>query len=340
MTDLNKQIINQFELLIEQIKHEIDISPNRKEALKHSFRLKQIKNALDIIKKYPHKIKSGNQLTGYAGIGKGTITRIDEILNTGHLKEINIKKKEMKNEKYMEDLEQVFGIGRKKAYELVTKYNIKSISELKKAHMAGKIELTDQMMVSLKHHNNYKQQIPRSEMDLVNLQIQKTASELDPKLMAKICGSYRREKPTSNDIDILITYPDIVTKKQLINNKLNYLKLFVQQLKDNGLILDDLTYENYETKYMGYFRLKSDYPTRRIDIYYIPYESYYAALLHLTGSGNFNRKMRGLAINLGYKLNEYGLYKIKNGKAIRVKVNSEKDIFDELGMDYIEPKDR
>ena len=340
MTDLNKPIIDQFELLIEQIKHDIDIAPNRKEALKHSFRLKQIKNALDVIKKYPKKIESGKQLAGYAGIGKGTMSRIDEILTTGKLKEVSIKKKHMEVEKHIEELEQIFGIGRKKAYELVTTYNIKSITDLKKAHMAGKIELTDQMMTSLKHHNNYKQQIPRSEMDLVNSLIQKLAPDIDPKIMVKICGSYRREKPTSNDIDILVTHPDIITKKQLMNNAVNYLRLFVQKLKDEKFILDDLTHENYETKYMGYCRLRLDYPTRRIDIYYIPYESYYAALLHLTGSGNFNRKMRALAGNLGYKLNEYGLFKIKNGKMIRVKVSSEKDIFDELGMDYIEPKDR
>jgi len=340
MDDLNKQIIDQFELLIEQIKHDIDVAPTRKDSLRHSFRLKQIKNALDVIKKYPKKIESGKQLTGYAGIGKGTITRIDEILSTGKLKEISIKKKHKDVEKYIDELEQVFGIGRKKAYELVTKYGIKSIADLKKAHMAGKIELTDQMMISLKHHNNYKQSIPRSEMDQVNILIQKLIPEVDPKLEGRICGSYRREKPTSNDIDILITHPDIITKKQLLNSKSNYLRLFVQKLKDEKFILDDLTHENYETKYMGYCRLRLDYPTRRIDIYYIPYESYYAALLHLTGSGNFNRKMRLLAGNLGYKLNEYGLFKIKNGKMARVKVNSEKDIFDELGMDYIEPKDR
>ena len=101
-----------------------------------------------------------------------------------------------------------------------------------------------------------------------------------------------------------------------------------------------MTFDDYETKYMGYCQLSKKYPTRRIDIYYTPYQSYYTSLLHLTGSGNFNRKMRGLAIEIGYKLNEYGLYLKQDGKLKRIKVNSEKDIFDKLGMDYIEPKDR
>ena len=80
---------------------------------------------------------------------------------------------------------------------------------------------------------------------------------------------------------------------------------------------------------------KSD-KVRRIDIRYVPYKSYYSALLYFTGSGEFNRNMRTVAISLGYKLNEYGLY--KNGKKIKVK--SEKDIFNELGMEYVDPSKR
>jgi DNA polymerase/3'-5' exonuclease PolX len=126
----------------------------------------------------------------------------------------------------------------------------------------------------------------------------------------------------------------------LLNNRINYLKKFVKQLTKEGVILDDLTFDDYETKYMGYAHLDNKHPTRRIDIYYTPYESYHPSLLHLTGSGNFNRKMRGLAIELGYKLNEYGLFQKKNGKLKRIPVSSEKDIFDKLGMEYVEPIDR
>ena len=82
----NNIIIIQFEQLIEQIKHDIDTAKDRKEALKHSFRLSQIKNAIDTIKKYPKKITSGKQLAEFKGIGKGTISRIDEILETGNRK--------------------------------------------------------------------------------------------------------------------------------------------------------------------------------------------------------------------------------------------------------------
>ena len=40
---------------------------------------------------------------------------------------------------------------------------------------------------------------------------------------------------------------------------------------------------------------------------------------------------------MGYTLNEYGLYNSKNKL---IKTNSEKDIFDALGLEYIEPEGR
>jgi DNA polymerase/3'-5' exonuclease PolX len=51
--------------------------------------------------------------------------------------------------------------------------------------------------------------------------------------------------------------------------------------------------------------------------------------------------MRQIAINMGYKLNEYGLYKIKkNTKLVKMKINSEKDVFDYLGLEYLAPQYR
>ena len=45
----------------------------------------------------------------------------------------------------------------------------------------------------------------------------------------------------------------------------------------------------------------------------------------------------------GYKLNEYGLFKLKKDETYSdkpVKVKSEKDIFKKLKLDYLEPHER
>ena len=75
-------------------------------------------------------------------------------------------------------------------------------------------------------------------------------------------------------------------------------------------------------------------PPRRIDIRFISYDSYPAAILYFTGSGDLNKKMREIAKKKGYKLSEYGLF--DNNKPI--KVSSERDIFHALGIEYIPPQ--
>ena len=46
----------------------------------------------------------------------------------------------------------------------------------------------------------------------------------------------------------------------------------------------------------------------QVDCRVVEDKSFGAALLYFTGSKNLNKKMRQIAINMGYILNEYGLY--------------------------------
>jgi DNA polymerase/3'-5' exonuclease PolX len=78
------------------------------------------------------------------------------------------------------------------------------------------------------------------------------------------------------------------------------------------------------------------FPVRRIDIRFIPFLSWYPALLYFTGSKELNLMMRNKAKKLGYKLNEYGLFKGSKN----IYVESEEEIFDLLEMKYLEPQER
>ena len=178
-----------------------------------------------------------------------------------------------------------------------------------------------------------KENIPRHEIDELHLILTKLTTTISPYLFGTICGSYRRETQKSNDVDFIIAHTEIITKEDLINNKYNYLHKFIKLLKDSHILIDSLTGDTVTTKYMGIFKIKDE--LRRIDIRYVPYESFYSAILYFTGSKDFNKKMRQIAIQNNYILNEYGLF-YENDKM--VKVNSEKDIFDTLGMEYLEPK--
>ena len=287
----NQIIVDQFEKLVKQIQYEMDLEPSHK--IKHSHRLKHIKAALKIFRAYPNKITSIDQFRNVPGFGKGILRRLDEILKTGKLSEINLTVNYEKALGYMEDLERLLGIGRDKASDLVFNHNITSIKDLKKAYEDGKIELSEGIVKALKYFDIYKQEIPREEMMQIDNLLQKAIHDIDPEFFGIICGSYRRLKMKSGDIDLLITHPSIVTKKDLIKKK-NYLHLLINELIKQKFIVDSITGTDVETRYMGFCRLDDKHPLRKIDIRYMPNESYYSALLYFTGSGNFNQKMRRL----------------------------------------------
>jgi DNA polymerase/3'-5' exonuclease PolX len=331
----NSNIINEFQKLIKQIKFDIDHEKNKKNKIKHSYRLQAIKKVLKILINYPDEIKSSEQLKDIKGIGKGSLERIDEILKFGKLKEILNDSQNQKYLEYIEELDKIYGIGKSKAYELYKKYNIKSIKELQELYNKKKIDLPDNIVKGLKYYGLAKTNIPRSEITKIENYLFKILEKIDIELFGIICGSYRRKQLTSNDIDFLMVHPSIKTKKDTKKIKINYLNKFIQYLKKDNFIVESLTSENVPTKYMGLCKYKNN-PIRRIDIRFVPYESYYSAILYFTGPKDFNTKMRRVAINMGYTLNEYGLF--NNNKMF--KINSEKDIFDLLHMEYLPPEKR
>ena len=248
---MNNNIIEQFTKLIQFKKREL-LKASKKEKFHKSISLSQTFNALKIIKEFPREIKTDDDLQELGemkGVGQKTILRIKEILKKGYLTEVGKNDKVSdKKLKQIEELEKVINIGYNKAKELVTKHKISSIKELKEAHKNGKIELNDKILLGLKYHGKYQQNIPRIEILEIDNYLNKIVKEVDIQLSMVICGSYRRLKPFSNDIDVLITHPDIKTKKHIVD-KNNYLHQLVYLLENKGFLLDSLTDKNYVTKF-------------------------------------------------------------------------------------------
>ena len=91
---MNSKIINEFERLIAFINDQLDKAQSDKDLKKvtaNQFRIRQLKNVLYIIKKYPEKITLSNyqNLKDIQGVGKGSIDRIKEILEKGSLSELS-----------------------------------------------------------------------------------------------------------------------------------------------------------------------------------------------------------------------------------------------------------
>jgi DNA polymerase/3'-5' exonuclease PolX len=349
---INSQIISEFEKLIAFYKNEADKfnkSDDLKSITANTFRIKQLRNVVSILSKYPEKItlKNYQELKELDGIGAGTIQRIKEILENGKLAELeSFTDTNGDKEKSIAELEEIVGVGRVKALEFFNQ-GITTVKMLKQKIKKGEIEINEKIELGLKYYGKYKTNIPRKEIDKVYKILTKVINTVnkenklteDNKYIFEVCGSYRREKTTSGDIDVLISKVGTLEK----NKDSTSLELFVNKLKENiktnddkPLLIDDITDKNFETKYMGFAKYK-DNPVRRIDIRYVAYDSYYSALLYFTGSAELNKKMRNIAKSKGLKLSEYGLFKTDGTK---LKIKSEEDFFKELDLDYIPPNER
>ena len=286
------------------------------------FKARAYLQAQETIMAYPEDIYNIEQLKGLKGIGKAIEGKLEEYIKTGSLKLLD---KERLNP--LNVLTKVYGIGPKKAKELIDR-GITSIADLQKNENL----LNDSQRTGLKYFTAIETRIPRSEIDEYKKLLEKVfKTSTPPGSSFEIVGSYRRGALTSGDIDIIITNKD--------NNVEAYTKFFEKLVKDK-VVIEVLT--KGKTKSLTIAQLPDHIP-RRVDFLYTPPKEYAFALLYFTGSKIFNTVQRQRALHLGYTLNEHGLNHMKEGKKgepVKYDFPDEKSIFAFLGMKYKEPHER
>jgi len=342
-----------------------------KDKIKNSetWKLKSLTKSYQILKELEvDNIIDIEKLKKTKGIGDGIIKRIIEITNTGTLKEIEELESKLKivddfnnsnniNSNELEKLINIPGIGEVKAkklldkkitFEILFKVSNEFHSKNFKQNEILK-ELTYSQFIGIKYYQDLSNRIPRGEIDDFNLLLNTLFNKIDKEIKYEICGSYRREKMDSGDIDILFTHPKLKTKDDIEKNEVHYMKLIIKKLKKLNIIVDDIT-KNGDLKYMGVIKVPNYNLHRHLDIKFVPYHSYIPALLHFTGSYQENIRLRQIGKEKGYKINEYGIYKLTTNnnhnnnhnfiKEELLTLHSEKELYQILEEPYKLPKDR
>ena len=346
---LKQIIIDEFNTLIAKLNNDISVLKAKKEASKEekenakkeitaiNFKVRNFVKVISSLNAYPeNEITNSAQVKELPGIGKGTITRIDEILANGKLAEGHqeIKNDDLNVAKIIDDLCSVTGIGPAKASELngigITLEKLLSEYENYKKNIQSPIinSMTHHQIIGLKYYHQFQKRIPRSIIQTIELNLKSLLNKYLKlnnlninKIELVICGSYRRGNKDSGDIDVLISNFQYI-EFDLID--------FIKYLTDDGFIKDHLT-EKGTTKFMGV--CDDGY---RIDIRYIPKESFGTALMYFTGSKVFNTLVRTEALKLGYTLEEYGLYPLDDKKPKNTKINENNENNENVEKDIIE----
>ena len=287
------------------------------------FRARAYQKAQESLMTYIPDITTPEQLKGLPGIGSTIMEKLKEYVSTGTLRILEREKNNPIN-----IIGEIYGVGPKKAKELIDA-GITTIDQLREQQDI----LNDIQRVGLKYYEDIMQRIPRSEIDDYNMIFIDAFDQVKvPDSHFEIVGSYRRGALESGDIDVIITSPEPAVFRS-----------FIDILIRDGIILPDGILSRGSSKCLAIARLPGTPFARRVDFLYTNLMEYPFAILYFTGSKIFNTVMRGRALSLGYSLNEHGMYKMdgkKKGEKVDVVFKSERDIFDFLGMEYKEPRDR
>jgi DNA polymerase (family 10) len=137
---------------------------------------------------------------------------------------------------------------------------------------------------------------------------------------AELAGSLRRKKETIGDIDIIIQ-GDTQYRKKIVTSLITLPQVDKVLAKGNTRATIILKPGNVQ-----------------VDFRLVPGYEYGAALLYFTGCKEHNIKLRTLARNKGYKINEYGIFDMVTGN--RVAGATEEEMYQFLNLEFIPPEQR
>lgn len=266
------------------------------------------------------------RLADLEGIGEDLAGKITTLYKTGRLPFYEKLKKS--TPPGVLELLKVQGLGGKKIKVLAKKLKIRSIDDLKKACLEGKVaklprfgEKTQaNILESLGHLETYQKrhlwwqawQVAESMME--ELRQLKTVKKIE------IGGSLRRKLETIGDLDFLVGS----------SNPAAVIKWFTTQ--------------SFVARVLAKGKTKASIKLingMQADLRIVPLSQFEFALNYITGSKEHNIKLRDFALGKGWTLSEYGLESVnprKKGPFEGRRIDSEEEIYKILGFSFIPPE--
>lgn len=265
-------------------------------------------------------IRKEGKLMELPGVGAKIAKKIEEIIDTGKLEYLENLKMEFPVD--YDALMTVEGLGPKGIRQLYQELGVKTLDDLEKQarnhrirRLKGMGEKTERnILINLGFARKSGGRSLIGKILPVAREIKDLLKTLDYVDRVEIAGSIRRMKETVGDIDVLVT-----TTKPL-----EVMDFFTRMEMVDDVVVSGPTKSTVRLKETGI----------DVDIRTFDDESFGSALLYFTGSKETNVELRRIAISMGYKLSEYGVFDSEE----LVAGTTEEQVFNSLGMDYIEPE--
>lgn len=261
------------------------------------------------------------RLTDLDGIGKDLAKKIEVIVETGSLPQLEELKEQIPPG--VVDMLRIPGIGPKKVSAMFEELGIDSLESLKAAAEAGEIaklkgfgKKTEQLILdNIDRAASADERVQLAEAKADADRIVADLLQLDEVEQASVAGSCRRRRETVGDLDVLVTSTTSAAP--------------MDALAAHPLVESVLA--RGETKQR--VRLHGGI---ELDLRVVPDESFGAAMQYFTGSKEHNIVIRRRAVERGLKVNEYGVFRGDEQVAGR----TEEDVYASVDLPWIPPEIR
>ena len=286
------------------------------------FRARSYEKAAAAVAAHPKDIATLDEkaLQQIPTVGKGMATRIHEYTEKGAMHELEELRELVPPG--IRELTKIPGLGPKKAVLVYEELGISTLEELVEAIAEHKLRGIKGL--GPKTEDNLKRNIEQYQQhgDRVRLDVAlKLAEELiaglsECKAIQELtyCGSLRRMRETIGDIDILAASKDV----EAVMNAFDALPLVERTIARGDTKMSVITAKGVQ-----------------VDLRVVPHDAWGAALIYFTGSKAHNIKIREKAVKKGWKLSEYGLFKVETDKKMVAK--TEEAVYAKLGLPWIPP---
>ena len=290
------------------------------------FRIRSYRNAIRAIENLTELLEDiladpERKLTDIPSIGKGMAANISEISRSG---ELSIHQELLSRYPAVAlELLKIQGLGPKATALLLNHFQIQSMEDVEQLAREGRLRDLPRMgekleQKILKSIETYKRSAGRFLINAADGLAAEVREYLSQSLGVKkvtSAGSLRRGCESIGDLDFLVTGG---SRKHTADHFLKFPK--VAEVVASG--------ENKVS-----VKLKEGI---QVDVRMLAPESYGAAMQYFTGSKAHNVALRDRAKRMGYKLSEYGLFRISDGGKIAGR--TEEEVYNALGLSYIEPE--
>ena len=292
-----------------------------------SFRIRSYRNGATAVEGYPERIEDilgdpERKVTDIPGIGKGLSQVLSEIVERG-----SCDRRDHLLEKFpptaLEFLK-IQGLGPKGIALIFEHYRVSTIDELERLCREQKLRVLPRMGAKLEEKvlrsiSQYRQRTGRYLLSYAEGVAQELAAvfhEVRGVEAVTPAGSLRRGRETVGDLDLLVTGPNATA---VLDRFIAYPS--VEEVLSRG--------ENKASAKVGREGLQ-------VDVRALAPESFGAAMQYFTGSKDHNVAVRTRAVKMGFKLSEYGLYRVADDS--KVAGETEAQIYEALGLGWIPPE--